>query len=169
MKQILWAVIGLSLMGGIIGIYFFQSNFNLNSETIFFTLQGDNSVNSFPSKNNWIAGEKMTYVSTIKNGLLVLATSSASDTVFAFNGETGKLMDTFQVGKTPKGVKIRPDANFAFVANEESNSITVIDLVLGRIYTEISVGKNPHNIIFNPTGNCFCYSSRRRQSNCYRC
>jgi len=93
----------------------------------------------------------MTYVSTIKNGLLVLATSSASDTVFAFNGDTGKAISTFHVGDTPKGVKIRPDANFAFVANEGSDSVTVINLILGKIHTEIPVGKSPHNIIFHPT------------------
>ena len=34
----------------------------------------------------------------------VLATSSASNTVFAFNGETGETISTFNVGNTPKGV-----------------------------------------------------------------
>jgi len=135
----------------IVGIIFLQSNSDENYETVFFTLQGDNTVSSFPSTNNWIAGEKMAYVSTIENGLLVLATSSGSDTVFAFNGKTGESITTFDVGKTPKGVKIRPDGNFAFVANEGSDSITIIDLVLAKIYTEIPVGKNPHNIIFHPT------------------
>ena len=76
---------------------------------IFFTLQGDDAVSFFPIEKNWIAGEKMTYVSSDKNGLLVLAASSATDTVFAFNGETGDAISTFHVGDTPKGVKIRPD------------------------------------------------------------
>ena len=102
-----------------------QNSLDENYETVFFTLQGDNAVSSFPNGTNWITGEKMTYVSTIKNGLLVLATSSASDTVFAFNDETGESIATFHVGKTPKGVKIRPDGNFAFVANEGSDSVTI--------------------------------------------
>ena len=59
----------------IVGMFFLQNNLGKDNETIFFTLQGDDAVSSFPSENNWIAGEKMTYVSTIKNGLLVLATS----------------------------------------------------------------------------------------------
>lgn len=51
---------------------------------------------------------------------LVLATNSAEDTVFAFNGETGEDISTFDVGKTPKDIKIRPDANTASGANESS-------------------------------------------------
>ncbi len=154
MKIIVNVIIGIVSIGiisiSVAGILFLQNN-SEDYETIFFTLQGDNTVSSFPNKNNWVAGEKMTYVSTIENGLLVLATSSASDTVFAFNGETGESITTFNVGKIPKGVKIRPDGNFAFVANEGSDSVTIIDLILGKIPTEIPVGKNPHNIIFHPT------------------
>jgi len=150
MKIIVGAIIGIILISVIIMI-FLQNNSDEDYEMIFFTLQGDDAVSSFPIVNNWIAGEQMTYVSSIKNGLLVLATSSESDTVFAFNGETGESIDTFHVGDTPKGVKIRPDANFAFVTNEGSDSVTIIDLVLGNIHTEIPVGKSPHNIVFHPT------------------
>ena len=152
MKIIVSAIIGIILIC-IGGILFLQNSLDEKNEPIFFTLQGDNIVSSFPIKNNWVADEKMTYVSTIENGLLVLATSTASDTVFAFNGETGEEIATFNVGKTPKGVKISPNGNFAFVANEGSESVSVIDLILGRIFTEIPVGKNPHNIIFHPTDN----------------
>jgi len=142
-------IIGIVFIS-IAGTLFLQNNLNKNYEKMFFTLQDDNTVSSFPSKDTWVAGEKMTYVSTIKNGFLVLATSSANDTVFAIDSKTGEIM-TFQVGKTPKGVKIRPDGNFAFVANEGSDSVTVIDLVLRLIHKEIPIGKNPHNIIFHPT------------------
>jgi len=112
-------VVGIIFIG-IIGMMFLQNNSDENHESVFFTLQGDDSVSSSLSTGSWIAGEKMTYVSTTKNGLLVLATSSASNTVFAFNGETGDLITKFHVGKTPKGVKIHPDGNFALVANEGS-------------------------------------------------
>jgi len=101
MKIIVSVIIGIISIGIVsistVGILFLQSNLDENYETVFFTLQGDNIVSSFPTKNNWIAGEKMTYVSTIENGLLVLATSTESDTVFAFNGETGDLSTFFNL------------------------------------------------------------------------
>ena len=150
MKSIFAVVVTIILIG-IVGILYLQNNADEYSETIFFTLQGDDAINSHPHENNWSAGEKMTYISTFENGLLVLATSSANDTVFAFNGETGESIDSFHVGKTPKGVKISPNGNFAFVANEGSDSVSVINLILGKIHTEIPVGKTPHNIIFNPS------------------
>ena len=138
---ILVVIIGIILIG-IFGVLFLQNNLNENYEKIFFTLQGDDMVSSFPNVYNWTAGEKMTYVSTSKTGLLVLASSSEDNMVFVFNGETGEEISTFQVGETPKGVKIRSDGKFAFVANENSDSITVIDLVLGMIHKEIPIGKN---------------------------
>ena len=75
MKLIVGTIIGIILIS-VTAMIFLQNNSDKDYEMIFFTLQGDDTVSSFPSMTNWIAGEKMTYVSSIKNGLLVLATSS---------------------------------------------------------------------------------------------
>jgi YVTN family beta-propeller protein len=117
---------------------------------VFFTLQGDDSVGTI---NGDIveAGPKMTYVSVSKDGDLILATSSASDKVFAYDSQGNKLSE-ISVGKTPKGVKIHPTRNIAFIANENSGSVSVLDITNLKIIKEIEIGKIPHNIVFHPNG-----------------
>jgi hypothetical protein len=61
-------------------------------ENVFFTLQGDDSVGTINGEI-FEAGLKMTYVSVSKDGDLILATSSASDTVFAFDSQGNKLSE----------------------------------------------------------------------------
>ncbi|MFB5624561.1 MAG: YncE family protein, partial [Nitrosopumilus sp.] len=121
-----------------------------NSFDVFFTLQGDNSVGNIDG-DVFEAGPKMTYVSVSKDGNLILATSSASDTVFVYDSQGNKLSEIV-VGKTPKGVKIHPTKDIAFVANENSGTIGVIDLETWELTKEIPVGKIPHNIVFHPNG-----------------
>ena len=122
----------------------------ISHDNVFFTLQGQDSVGNIDG-DIFDAGPKMTYISTSTDGRLILATSSASDTVFAFDKQGNKLSE-ISVGKTPKGVKIHPIQNIAFVANENSGTISVIDLSNWKIINEIPVGKVPHNIVFHPNG-----------------
>ena len=122
------------------------------SEKLFFTLQGDDQVGSL-SNAKWSTGTMMTYITSSDDGSLVLATSSGSDVVYAFDSSQGKLITTIPVGETPKGVKIHPDGNIVFVANESSGTISVIDAELWMVTKEIKVGKIPHNIRFDSQGN----------------
>ena len=69
---------------------------------MFFTLQGDQQVGTLDN-TRWNAGPMMTYVDSNKDGSLVSATSSASNTVYAFSTTQGKLVSTVKVGETPKG------------------------------------------------------------------
>ena len=117
---------------------------------IFFTLQGDDSVGTINGEA-FEAGPKMTYVSVSQDGDLILATSSASDIVFAFDSKGNKLSE-IPVGKTPKGVKIHPTKDIAFVANENSGTLSIIDLINLNMIKEIKIGKIPHNIVFHPNG-----------------
>ena len=126
-------------------------NSHVLKNEIFFTLQGDDSVGNIRGEI-FDAGPKMTYISASSDGELILATSSASDTVFAFDKQ-GNNLASIKVGKTPKGVKIHPFEDIAFVANENSGSISVIDTRTFQVTKEIPVGKIPHNLRFSPDGN----------------
>ena len=90
-------------------------------------------------------------VEILEDGSVVLATSSGSDSVYAYDKQ-GKLVSTIPVGQNPKGVKIHPDGNFAFVANENSGTVSVIDVNSFAVTKEIEVGKIPHNIRFDSKG-----------------
>ena len=120
------------------------------SETVFFTLQGDDKI-SILNKSNPDAGSVMTYISSNNDGSVVLATSSGSNSVYVYD-QQGKLASTIPVGETPKGVKIHPHENMAFVANENSGTISVIDVTSFTVTKEIEVGKIPHNIRFDSKG-----------------
>ncbi|MEJ2259040.1 MAG: beta-propeller fold lactonase family protein [Nitrosopumilaceae archaeon] len=118
---------------------------------LFFTLQGEDSIGNYQGKL-FSAGPKMTYLTISPDLSLILATSSGSDTVFAFDGQ-GNNLASIPVGKTPKGVKISPTDNLAFVANENSGTISVINTNSFSIIKQIQVGKIPHNIVFSSDGN----------------
>ncbi|WP_316505625.1 beta-propeller fold lactonase family protein [Nitrosopumilus sp.] len=120
------------------------------SEIAFFTLQGDNKIGIL-HKSNPDAGPMMTYIDSSNDGSLVLATSSGSDAVYAYDKQ-GKLLSMIPVGETPKGVKIHPHENLAFVANENSGTISVVDVNSFAVTKEIQVGKIPHNIRFDSKG-----------------
>ena len=121
------------------------------TESVFFTLQGDDQI-GFLNKSNYDAGPMMTYISSNNDGSIVLATSSGSDRLYAYD-KYGKLLSMIPVGETPKGVKIHPDGNMAFVANEKSGTISVIGIDPLTVTKEIEVGKVPHNIRFDSQGN----------------
>ena len=124
---------------------------NVSSESVFFTLQGDDKIGIL-HKSNPDAGPMMTYIDSSNDDSLVLATSSGSDSVYAYD-QQGKILSIIPVGETPKGVKIHPEGNLAFVANENSGTISVIDVDSLTVTKEIEVGKVPHNIRFDSQGN----------------
>jgi len=116
------------------------------------TLQGDDKISEIFSEIKWETGPSMTYLATSSDGSLLLTTSSQSDTVYAFDMESGEHIKNIKVGKTPKGVKIHHTGNMAFVANENSGTISVINLDTLDVVKDIPVGDVPHNIVFHPNG-----------------
>ncbi|MDH3312753.1 MAG: DM13 domain-containing protein [Nitrosopumilus sp.] len=120
-----------------------------DNQNLFFTLQGDNHVGMLDN-TRLDAGPMMTYVDSNDSGSLILATSSGSDTLYVFDSSQEQV--TINVGKAPKGVKIHPDESMAFVANEGSGTISVVDLKSWKVTKEIEVGKVPHNIRFDSIG-----------------
>ena len=121
-------------------------------EQIMVTLQGEDSVSEILSNQKWTAGPKMTYLSISLDGGTLLASSSESDTVYAYDVIKGEKISSIPVGKTPKGVKINHDGKIAFVANENSGTVSVLDMTNLELIKEIEIGKIPHNIVFHPNG-----------------
>ena len=121
-------------------------------EKTYVTLQGEDKISEIFSETKWDAGPKMTYVATSADDSLLLATSSQSNTVHAFDTESEKYLKNITVGDTPKGVKIHQTGKIAFVANENSGTVSVINLDTLDVIKEITVGEIPHNIVFHPNG-----------------
>ena len=121
-------------------------------EQVMVTLQGEDRVSEILSDQKLEAGPKMTYLSVSLDGGILLASSSGSDTVHAFDMIKGEKISSVSVGKTPKGVKINHDGKIAFVANENSGTVSVLDMTNLQLIKEIEIGKIPHNIVFHPNG-----------------
>ena len=119
---------------------------------VFVTLQGDDKISEIFSDLKLDAGPNTTYLSTSADSSLLLATSSKTDIVHAFDIESGTHIKEIKVGKTPKGVKIHQTGNLAFVANENSGTVSVLSLNTLDVVKDIPVGAMPHNIVFHPNG-----------------
>jgi YVTN family beta-propeller protein len=119
---------------------------------IYTTQRKDNSIYDLQKNITIPAGKDMTYVDVTADGKIVAATSSGDNQTFIFNGTDNKLIGKVKVGEVPKGVKITPDKNYVFVANELSGSVSIINLKDLRVIKEIKVGPVPHNIVFSPNG-----------------
>ena len=79
---------------------------------------------------------------------------SASLEYIATPSEAGPFkITTVSVGKYPQSVGVNPVKNLAYVANYNSNTVSVIDGVTGSIINTISTGANPNGVAVNPNTN----------------
>ena len=121
-------------------------------ETVFITMKESASIEVFPAQKIWPGGPNMLYNAVTPDGKVMLATSPSSDSVYAFNAESGEKIAVIAVGKQPKGVKITPDGHYAYISNEGSDEISVLDLQDMKVIDTIKVEKAPHNVRFTSNG-----------------
>ena len=62
-----------------------------------------------------------------------------------------KLVDRWHVGSDPEQFAISKDGKFAFVANEDDASASIIDLDSGQSRGKIKVSEEPEGVGVNPT------------------
>ncbi len=119
---------------------------------VFVTLKKDGAVQALPSGRSWKGGPSMLYDAITPDGKRLLATSPEKNALYVFETDSGKELAVIPVGSGPKGVKVSPGDSTAFVANQGSASISVIDLKTLALRTTIAVKDGPHNIVFGPGG-----------------
>jgi len=94
----------------------------------------------------------MLYDAVTPDGKILLSTSPSDNTVYVFDTGSGKQLAIIPVGKAPKGVKVMPNGRFAYVSNQGSASISVVDLKRLVVVDTIKVKQEPHNIRFTHDG-----------------
>src|SRR6516164_7434474 len=62
-----------------------------------------------------------------------------------------KLIDRWHVGSDPEQFAISKDGKFAFIANEDDASASIIDLDSGQLRGKIKVSEEPEGVGVNPT------------------
>ncbi len=121
-------------------------------QTIFITMKNSATVETFPQQINWKGGPNMLYDAVTPDGKILLSTSPSDNTVYVFDTGSGKQLAIIPVGKAPKGVKVMPNGRFAYVSNQGSASISVVDLKRLVMVDTIKVKQEPHNIRFTHDG-----------------
>ena len=76
----------------------------------------------------------------------------SKDTVVAIDGASG-VVTAIHVGKGPKAVAVNPVSNRAYVINEFSGTMSVIDGATNRVSATVDVGALPSSIALNPVTN----------------
>lgn len=85
---------------------------------------------------------------------LVVAANTLNGTVSVFlveNNANSKQAE-IETGTHPQSVAIAPDGRFAYVTNQFSNTLSVIDLVALSKTTDIPVGAGPYGVALTPDG-----------------
>jgi YVTN family beta-propeller protein len=85
------------------------------------------------------------------DALLVVA-NTLNGTVSLINvaGDANAKLTEIQVGEEPRSVAITPDKKFAYVTNQASGTVSVIDLSSQAKVTDIPVGVEPYGIALTP-------------------
>jgi YVTN family beta-propeller protein len=61
-------------------------------------------------------------------------------------------LTTIPVGKNPQDIAWAPDGRFAYVVNQSSNTVSVIDVRTNRVTATIPTGMEPTSIAVLPNG-----------------
>src|ERR1700687_5434555 len=78
--------------------------------------------------------------------LVVVNPLDGSVTVFNVAGDANTKLAEIKTGDQPATVAIRPDQRFAYVTNEGSATVSVIDLAGLKKVADIAVGSGPYGV-----------------------
>jgi len=111
-----------------------------------------------------IAGFAATCLSlanTVQAQTVAYATRPWNDDVVVIDTTDNSIQGSpIPVGGFPDGISITPDGRFAYVANQSSDTVSVIDLSERLAVAEIQVGTTPVRVAFSPDGSLAYVANR---------
>jgi YVTN family beta-propeller protein len=125
--------------------------FSHDGKSLFFTLAGVNAVQVLESASDKIVGEVTTgasphYANWFPHTTVGMAVVQGPGELLLFDPATHKALKSVKVGKQPHWMTVSGDGKTAFVTNEGSNDVSVVDLATGNTRT-VNVGKAPRKIV----------------------
>jgi YVTN family beta-propeller protein len=97
-----------------------------------------------PGKAPFLSGGNVSHgMSVTADGKVLVVNSRLNSSVYTYSLPDLKLLGAVEVGKAPDWVTTTPDSKFAYVANAQSNFVSVIDIKALKEVTRIPVGQVP--------------------------
>ncbi len=125
---------------------------NIFPEDIYLTLKDSGQIAKYAGPAIWQANPVMLYNSLTSDGKRLVVSSPKQASIYVFDASSGKQLAAIPVGKASKGLKISPNDQEVYVANEGAASVSVVDLNQYQVVATISVAEMPHNIRFSDDG-----------------
>jgi YVTN family beta-propeller protein len=97
-----------------------------------------------PKDKQFSAGGNESHgMAVTSDGKTLVVNSRLNSAVYTYSLPDLKLLGSVDVGRSPDWVTLTPDGKFAYVANAQSNSVSVIDINSRKEVTRIPVGQVP--------------------------
>lgn len=90
-------------------------------------------------------------ISAMSDKLYVSVSGSNCIKVIEIN--SGKILNTFPVENTPKGIEISGDSRTLYVASYDNNTLVSLNAETGELIDSIEVGRGPEEIVFAENSN----------------
>lgn len=126
-----------------------------DGKALYFTKAGVNAVEVLDPASDKIVAEIPTgvsphYANFFRGTTLGMAVVQGPGELLLFDPMTNKPVRSIPVGKQPHWLAVSGDGKTAFVTDEGSNDLSVVDLASGKANT-ITVGNAPRKVVVGPT------------------
>jgi len=128
--------------------------YGFDSHALYFTEAGISAVEVLDPTSDKIIAEIPTglsphYVNHFRNAAYGMAIVQGPGELFLFDPKTRKAVRSIKVGDQPHWLALSGDGKTAFVTNEGSNTLSIVDIASGKT-TTIAVGNMPRKVVVQP-------------------
>ena len=128
-----------------------DGEFGYDGKAFYFTEAGVDAIQVLdPASNKIVAqiatGSSPHFAKLFRGTVLAMAIIQGPGQVLFFDPKTNQPAWSVNVGKQPHWIALSGDAKTAYVPNEGSNDVSVIDLATGKV-SSVAVGKAPRKVV----------------------
>ena len=128
--------------------------YSSDGKAVYFTKAGTNVIEVLDPASDRIVAEIPTgvsphYVNHPSNAMYGMAIVQGPGELFLFDLKTNSPVRSVKVGDQPHWLAVSGDGKTAYVTNEGSNTLSVVDIASGKTMT-ITVGNQPRKVVVQP-------------------
>jgi YVTN family beta-propeller protein len=132
-----------------------DAEFGFDGKAFYFTEAGVSAIEVLDPATDKVVAEIPTgvsphFVSVFRGAPLGLGVVQGPGEVLLFDPATNKPVRSIAVGKQPHWLTLSADGKTAYVTNEGSNDLSVVDLATGKT-AAVEVGKAPRKVVVQQT------------------